>query len=132
MIKIIGYSSDDVDGDISCNKKSIYMRSKIKNNKCEIFGVKKCCYCGCHLTKVNKTREHVIPKHAGGKIIAPCCDNCNTQKGGHTLFEYIEILKELRAYTLKVDAKKLITIKIQRAKEIQMHVDRYLLDPLNK
>lgn len=52
----------------------------------------KCCYCEIELDKFTCTREHVIPKHRGGKIIIPCCGECNGEKGGLMLHSYIQIL----------------------------------------
>jgi len=52
----------------------------------------KCCYCEITLTPNNYTREHVIPKHRGGRIIKPCCKKCNFEKGGLMLHSYIQLL----------------------------------------
>jgi uncharacterized protein (TIGR02646 family) len=48
---------------------------------------KNCKYCGCVLTKENRTIDHVIAKvllHRGANDISNlvlCCKDCNNQKG---------------------------------------------------
>lgn len=58
-----------------------------------------CCYCEIQLTEKNYTREHVISKHKGGKVIKPCCRDCNQEKGGLILHSYIQMLNLILADT---------------------------------
>lgn len=82
MIKIIGYDSD-----------SVYdSKIKLKSSKSYFKEGMICCYCNDFLTINNCTREHIIPKSHGGKIIKPCCSNCNSEKANMTLFWYIKWL----------------------------------------
>lgn len=67
-------------------------RSSSKINSYFKSGMR-CCYCDEILNENTCTREHVIPKHAGGKIIYPCCKHCNSEKGGLFLDGYIRLLK---------------------------------------
>ena len=44
-----------------------------------------CYYCGVHLTRENRSLDHVIPKSKGGHKtpanIRTCCQPCNVAKG---------------------------------------------------
>jgi hypothetical protein len=53
---------------------------------------RRCCYCETWLDEKNYSKEHVVPRHAGGKIIKPCCKSCNREKGGLLLNEYLSKL----------------------------------------
>lgn len=50
----------------------------------QIKGDETCHYCGCKLTKHNRTLDHLYPRDHGGISIvdnlAPCCEECNTRK----------------------------------------------------
>lgn len=56
-----------------------------------------CCYCRVKLNESNYTKEHLHPKSKGGKIIKPCCRECNSEKADMTLIEYREYLIMKRA-----------------------------------
>ena len=79
MITLIGYDSDSVYTEpLKVKVKRSYFRKGMI-----------CCYCHTELNKVTCTREHIIPKSKGGKIIAPCCIDCNREKGGGTIRMFI-------------------------------------------
>lgn len=60
-----------------------------------------CCYCEVALKPGQATREHIIPKHTGGRVIQPSCQDCNAEKGGLTLENYLRYLLALaEAYRL--------------------------------
>lgn len=48
----------------------------------------RCMYCGIELDRKSVTRDHVIPRCAGGKDcwtnVVACCQRCNHHKGGRT------------------------------------------------
>lgn len=50
----------------------------------QIKGDETCYYCGCKLTKHNRTLDHLYPRDYGGISIVdnlvPCCEECNTRK----------------------------------------------------
>lgn len=109
----------------------VAMEKSVSAKTSEILVGEKCCYCEVELTVKTKTREHVIPKHKGGKIIRPCCRECNSEKAGFMLHTYIDMLnislgdKNLsRSQVLKLNTKiknaNLLAIEIenlsQRAK----------------
>lgn len=51
-----------------------------------------CVYCGVLLTRTTLTRDHVIPRSAGGgpgENLVPCCGPCNRAKANHTLLEFL-------------------------------------------
>lgn len=81
-----------------------------------------CCYCEISLTPINRTREHVIPKRVGGKIIMPCCRKCNEEKGGLMLHSYIQLLN-LQLSDAKGDKETLIQIKIKNANRIAIEIE---------
>ena len=64
---------------------------KIKSDKKKIIKAKlmrkqkNCFYCGCILTKENRSIDHVFPKVHGGKSIKGnlvlSCKSCNNKKG---------------------------------------------------
>jgi 5-methylcytosine-specific restriction endonuclease McrA len=64
---------------------------------------KNCCYCELTIDKSEVTREHIIPKSKGGRIIAPCCIKCNREKGAMMLIDYIIFLWDKKL----VDPKKI-------------------------
>jgi len=81
---------------------SIKKPPKTKRNNSTVVHSKKatvkegyCCYCEIPLSEKNFTKEHVIPKRVGGKIIKPCCKDCNAEKGGLMLNSYIVFLNSL-------------------------------------
>lgn len=91
------------------------------------FGLS-CCYCECILTGENYTREHVIPRRVGGKIIKPCCRDCNQEKGGLMLKSYIQLLNlklmessgySLRILQTKIKNANLLAIEIKNRTKIQ-------------
>ncbi len=51
-----------------------------------------CAYCNELLTRSTLTRDHVIPRSAGGgpgDNLVPCCAPCNRAKADHTLLEFL-------------------------------------------
>lgn len=54
----------------------------------------RCCYCEVELTEKTKTRDHIIPKHKGGKITKKCCFDCNQEKGGLMPLSYLVFLED--------------------------------------
>ena len=51
-----------------------------------------CAYCNMRLTKQTRTRDHVIPRSAGGPNgdnLVPCCESCNRAKGSDPLIMYM-------------------------------------------
>ena len=84
----------------------------------------KCCYCDIVMTEPGRlptscTKEHVIPKHKGGKITKSCCYACNQEKGGLMLHSYIQMLCLLQADEKpNTDSYKLLQTKIINANEI--------------
>ncbi|MBO9674435.1 MAG: hypothetical protein J7577_13390 [Sphingobacteriaceae bacterium] len=108
-IKIIGYSSDSVAEDILTRPP----RPKTGN----------CCYCEIRLNETNYTREHVIPKRRGGKKVLPCCKECNYEKGGMMLSNYLrklnkQLLRFKKGKYIHSVYKKLST-KIKNATKLQ-------------
>jgi len=82
-----------------------------------------CCYCNTMLTPDNCTREHVVPKRVGGKIILPCCQECNTEKGGLMLHSYIQFLCYKVFEDYQIVAFNINQIKIKNANEIAKRYD---------
>ena len=68
---------------------------------------KKCVYCGKKLKRKNSTLDHRYPRDTGGISITnnlyPCCSRCNSDKGGLTHKEYLQI----RRLNKKEEKKKL-------------------------
>lgn len=68
---------------------------------------KKCVYCGKKLKRKNSTLDHRYPRDTGGISITnnlyPCCSRCNSDKGGLTHKEYLQI----RELDKKEEKKKL-------------------------
>lgn len=56
----------------------------------------KCLYCGCDLTKYNRSMDHIIPISKGGRNIkeniAPACKHCNSSKKDKYLHEWLHPL----------------------------------------
>ena len=85
----------------------------------------KCCYCEIKLTEKNYTREHVIPKRVGGKIIKPCCNLCNTEKGGLMLHHYIMVLNQLALDSKpNTEAYLRLQTKIKNANRIAIEIEK--------
>lgn len=51
-----------------------------------------CFYCGCSLTKANRTVDHIEPKSFGGQKMVDACSPCNNSKGMETLDWFREYL----------------------------------------
>jgi len=87
----------------------------------------RCCYCEVQLTynhikdPTHKTREHVIPKSKGGKIIKPCCFECNQEKGGLMLHSYIQFLN-YRLMEVSPDELVKLQRKIKNANKIAIEI----------
>lgn len=108
-IRIVGYSSDDVAEDIKPK------RAKPNTGNC--------CYCEIRLNDSNYTKEHVIPKRRGGNKVLPCCKECNYEKGGMMLSNYIrklnkQLLRFKKGKYIHSVYKKLST-KIKNATKLQ-------------
>lgn len=141
-MKIVGYDSDSVAYDLIHNKGKYKIpkhalldygiteslneaKAKSENkNKPAISTGEKCCYCERGLTTKNRTREHVIPRHKGGKIIKIACKYCNQEKGGLMLNSYIQLL-ELKLSNTKEDTNRhsVLKIKIRNANIIAKEID---------
>lgn len=68
------------------------MASKIsKEKRAKVYNKYngRCAYCGCKLTKNNKTVDHWVPISGGGDNnidnLYPCCLQCNKDKGNESL-----------------------------------------------
>ena len=51
-----------------------------------------CAYCNVVLTRSTLTRDHVVPRSAGGgpgDNLVPCCGPCNRAKANRTLLEFL-------------------------------------------
>lgn len=111
-IRIIGYSAED----LGIYNKPIKRKIDYGN----------CCYCNVKLTfnhhkdPTHKTKEHIIPKHKGGHTTKPCCTECNAEKGGLLLTDYIKFLTGLLYYTSDEAAIKKLETKIRNATKIAM------------
>lgn len=74
------------------------IKAEIKQIRNKLGEHGKCCYCEIKLTKeavtdpTHKTKEHVIPRHKGGKFVKTACYECNQEKGGLMLHSYIQML----------------------------------------
>lgn len=113
MIRIIGYSSDDLE----CYKRHGGKVGKPKRHK----HPNKCCYCHSRLTKETRTKDHLVPKDRGGKDgkynLRPCCRDCNKEKDNMLLSEYVLYLEYmLGEYPLNCSAWFNILRKIDSAK----------------
>ncbi len=58
-----------------------------------INGFDQCYYCGCALTRSNRTLDHIHPRRWGGislpENLVPSCKNCNGKKTDMTLEQFI-------------------------------------------
>lgn len=86
----------------------------------------KCCYCEIELTPENYTREHVIPKRVGGKIIRPCCKDCNSEKGGLMLKSYIQLLN-FKLLEEKGHPFIILQTKIKNANKIDEEIESKII-----
>lgn len=63
-----------------------------------INGFEQCYYCGCTLTRSNRTLDHIHPRRWGGislpENLVPSCKNCNGKKTDMTL-EQFRIFKKI-------------------------------------
>lgn len=84
-----------------------------------------CCYCERILNIRTFSREHVIPKHKGGKIVMPCCKECNTEKGGLMLHSYIQMLNlSLLDFKSNTEAYLRLQTKIKNANRIAIEIEK--------
>lgn len=88
IILLVGYSSDDI---ITTENKKKSIVKKLATDGDELLS-NKCCYCGERLKRSTFSREHIIPKSKGGKIVKPCCIRCNGEKGDMFLSQFIPFL----------------------------------------
>lgn len=114
--------------------KSVVKKTKATINikKQQRFALDYCCYCECKLTKrygltcsdTDKTRDHVIPKSKGGKILKDCCYACNQEKGSLMLHSYIQMLCLLQNDMKPGSKEYLLTqTKIDNANKIAKEID---------
>jgi 5-methylcytosine-specific restriction endonuclease McrA len=82
----------------SKNYKEPEYNKKIESELGKIFSGF-CAYCGDHMSFVNKTLDHVMPRQKGGSNrianILPCCRNCNSMKGSLHIGDFI--IQEFKA-----------------------------------
>ena len=97
------------------NKGKVVSKGKVKRISNESILERddhQCQYCGKSLTLKTMTRDHVFPKHKGGRakddnVVAACLD-CNQKKGGRTPQEAgMPLLKPLKKITLFFVSKKM-------------------------
>ena len=74
-----------------------------------------CCYCEKKLTDKDCTREHILPKSKGGKLILPACKKCNGEKSNMIISEYISFLVNKNKIISHIDK-----IKISNAIHVSM------------
>ena len=61
---------------------------------------KHCYYCKRQLSapsdrsRTAATRDHIRPKHEGGRRTVPCCRQCNQLKGGMSIEEWRGVMSE--------------------------------------
>lgn len=89
------------------------------------YAGKTCCYCEIKLNGNNGSKEHIIPKHRGGKITRPCCKDCNTEKGGLMLHSYIQFLNLKMLEVTGIELQKLQT-KIANANRLAKEIENNL------
>ncbi len=113
------------------HKEIVNKKVDIKENKS--YKIKKCCYCEVELTpriglavsSTDRTRDHIIPKHKGGKIIKDCCFGCNQEKGGLMLHSYIQLLCLNQAEMKPGSEEYLLTqTKIVNANKIAIEINK--------
>ncbi len=143
-VKLIGYSSDEEMIFGSYNQKLSELFAPFIKKKTTPKGGNKnkdsfkkyiqelnttCCYCECIMDFHNgfkpnsATKDHIIPKHKGGKITKPCCFECNQEKGGLMLDSYIQMLEYNNQY-LVGDPLIKNQIKIRNAKIIEFKISK--------
>lgn len=76
---------------------------------------KNCCYCELTIPIREITREHIIPKSKGGRIVAPCCLACNRQKRDMLLIDFIIMLMTQRRGMVKPGVIKRCDVKIKNS-----------------
>lgn len=55
----------------------------------------RCAYCEREIGgELQKTKDHIIPRSAGGKKTVPCCRPCNRWKTTYSLSEWAKIVSE--------------------------------------
>lgn len=77
------------------------LQQHILNNANSRSGDTCCCYCGVQMLIREKrdpphpqrlTRDHVVPRSKGGRLIVECCSKCNLDKGILSLEEFRLVL----------------------------------------
>jgi len=56
--------------------------------------------------KLHPTRDHVVPRHRGGREIVICCSECNTIKGGMGEQEWLRYMRENAGWWLLTRAER--------------------------
>lgn len=86
-----------------------------KNNKRYINDTKLkngvCCYCEKKLNNRTYTKDHLIPKSKGGKIMMPCCYDCNQEKQDLPLEIYAMLLNHINPFHNKTKIKNALRIR---------------------
>lgn len=95
-------------------------RTKFENT---VSRDRSCCYCEVRLTADTFTRDHITPKSKGGKIIKPCCKECNFEKGSMLLREYIGFLNG-RLFKVKGGELTKLQTKIKNANNIAIEINK--------
>lgn len=67
----------------------------------------KCCYCEKKLSQQDCTREHILAKSKGGKLILPACKKCNSEKADMLISEYISFLLNKNKLISEIDKRKI-------------------------
>ncbi len=89
----------------------------------------KCVYCetalisGSNTLSNSKTKDHVIPRHKGGRVVRWCCLACNQEKGGLMLHSYIQLLN-LKIGDAKGSDIDLLQIKIKNANKLAIEINK--------
>jgi hypothetical protein len=102
---------------MGCSDQKAILRSIEKSKD------KNCCYCEVELTTrhisdpTHRTREHVVPKSRGGKIIMAACFECNQEKGNLMLHSYIQMLN-YKLHDYKGELLSKLQTKIKNANKI--------------
>ena len=97
------------------NKHRVVSKGKVKRVSNESLLQRddhQCQYCGRTLNLKTMTRDHVFPKHKGGRAhsdnVVCACIKCNQKKGGRTPEEAgMPLLKPLKKLTLFFISKKM-------------------------
>ena len=76
---------------------------------------KHCCYCEKQMTLQECTREHLLPKSKGGRIIKPCCLECNQEKADRLPIDWVIYLYDIYFKRLKEKKMQRAHIRLRNA-----------------